>query len=97
MRIAAPGESTLLFRKSPASVVERCVDASADRGGGVCQVDAAEQRVGLLSQLLLDMGSIAVDSTVTELCCCVCQAGDTSLAMLGRRAPCFAMSFRADL
>jgi hypothetical protein len=50
-----------------------------------------------LSQLLLDMGSIAVDSTVTELCCCVCQAGDTSLAMLGRRAPCFAMSFRADM
>ena len=42
------------------SISTRCLDSSADCGGDVCQVEAAEHRVGLFSQLLLDMGSIAV-------------------------------------
>ena len=68
------------------SISTRCLDSSADCGGDVCQVEAAEHRVGLFSQLLLDMGSIAVKATLPEICRCVCQAGDTCLAMLGCRA-----------
>ena len=59
-----------------------CFGSSDDCGGDVCQVEAAEHRVGLFSQLLLDIGSIAVGTTIPELCCCVCQVGDTCLAML---------------
>ena len=66
MRIAASGASTLPIRKSPASVGEGGFVPSADRAGDVCQVDAAEHRVGRFSQLLLDIRSIAVNTTLTD-------------------------------
>ena len=72
-----------------------CLDSSVDCGGDVCQVEAAEHRVGLFSQLLLDMGSIAVKATLPEICRCVCQAGDTCLAMLSCRADRFGEAIRA--
>ena len=66
MRIAASGVSTLPIRTSPASVAEGGFDPSADRAGDACQVDAAEHRVGRFSQLLLDIRSIAVNTTLTD-------------------------------
>ena len=60
-------------------------------------MEAAEHRVGLFSQLLLDMGSIAVEATLPEICRCVCQAGDTCLAMLSFRAIAFAEAIWASM
>ena len=49
------------------SISIRCLVSSAEGCGDVCHVEAAEHRVGLFSQLLLDIGSIAVEATISEI------------------------------
>ena len=97
MRIAASGKSTLLSSKSSTSGVERCFNPSADRGGDVCQVDVAEQRVGLLSQLLLDMGSIAVGTTLTDFAVVSVKQGTHVSQCLAAMAHAFPQSFKAGM